>query len=95
MIEILNFQDGLPGTPTLGTFSVYIPSYKMTIHKFRVIRTKTGKLIIGYPSYRTETMGINGKPTYLPYFEFSKEKGLEFDQAVMNALKPYLKHASV
>ena len=89
MIEILNFQE-MRNSSVLGMFSVYIPSFRLTIHRFRIIRTKTGKLILGYPSFKSEQAGASGRPLFCPLFEFSKEKGLEFEQKVLEGLKPFL-----
>lgn len=90
-MEIVNYSQQAAGTSTVAIFSVYLPALQLTIHKFRLIRVKSGKLIIGYPSYRTDQTTPMGKAVYSSYLEFSKEKGLEFETKVMQALEPFLR----
>jgi hypothetical protein len=89
-IEIENYQDQKGGN-VLGTFDVYMPSAQLRIKRFRLIKTRTGKLIVGYPSFCSKQASEpSGRPEFSPYIEFSRERGVQFDQAVLEALKPFL-----
>lgn len=87
-MEIQNYDQQPPGGPCLGIFSVYIAPYRMTIHKVRLIRTKKGALILGLPSYAIPQ--DDGSKKWHSYIEFSAEKAKEFNEKVLEALKPFM-----
>jgi len=90
-MEIIDYSEQPPGKSTIAIFGVYLPALCMRIHKFRLIRLKNGKLLLGFPSFRTNSTTPTGNAIYAPYFEFSTEKGQEFERKVMEALKPFLR----
>ena len=88
-MEILNFQAQNDGTSCAGTFSVHLPNMKITLHKLRLIKTKSGNMIIGIPSYGVDQG--DGKKKWMPYIEFGSDKSKEFNEKVLEALKPFIK----
>jgi hypothetical protein len=88
-MEILNYDEQPPGGSCLAIFSVYIPPFRLTIHKVRLIRTKKGALILGLPSYAIPQP--DGSKKWHSYIEFSAEKAKEFNEKVMEALQTFIK----
>lgn len=87
-MEVLNYQPQLPGKSTIALFSVYIQSFRLTLHKLRLIRTKKGHLLVSLPAYSVDQP--DGTKKWLPYIEFSAEKNKEFLEKVFEALKPFV-----
>jgi hypothetical protein len=88
-LEIENYKENSSSASTLAEFSVYIAPYRLRFHRLRLIKTKSGKLIIGLPSYGVDQP--DGQKKWHPYIEWSQEKGKEFHAKVMEALTPFMK----
>lgn len=88
-MEILNYCESGKQTSTVATFSVYIPAWRLTFHKMRLIRAKNGNMFLGFPSYSTD--GLHGNKLWHSYVELSEEKAKEFNNRVLEALKPFVK----
>lgn len=87
-MEILNWKDGTLTSNVVGIFDIYLgPKWGMTFKNFRLIRTKKGSLILGFPSYSIDNEP--GKKTWIPYIDLSPEKKEAFTKEVMELVKPF------
>lgn len=88
-MEILNFRD-VPNDPyTIGTFDIYFgPKSGMTLKKYKLLRSKKGHIYFSGPAYRVDFP--DGSKKWEPYVEFNEERGKDFKDAVMEALKPFM-----
>jgi hypothetical protein len=87
-MEILNYEKQAAGGFTVAVFTVYLPSANLSLHKVRLNRSKKGNLFVSLPSFGVEQP--DGSKKWMPYMEWSQEKGREFNEKVMEALKPFL-----
>lgn len=90
-MEIENYRAGLENV--IAIFDVYCgPNSTVRYRNLKLLKSKTGKTFIAYPSFGTDQP--DGKKTWTPYISFSKEKQEEFEKKVMEALKPFLAQES-
>ena len=87
-MDIENYREQPPGLPLVAIFDVYLPEAKLTFRNLKVLRTKSGGLYLGIPSFKQDGFP---KPTYIPYFQFSKERHDDFTKKVMEAVKPFVR----
>lgn len=84
IVKVLDFQkENKPDSQTIATFSAYIHDWNLKMHKLRLIRTKTGRVFTGFPSYSEER---DGKKVFFPYNEFSFERKKEIEEAIAKEL---------
>jgi len=83
-MQIENFREESPASTTAAYFDIYFPQAKCTYRNWRIIRGKKGKFISA-PAFKV-TMP-DGSYQFLPYIEYSEERGKEFMKKVYDALK--------
>jgi hypothetical protein len=88
-MEILNYDEQPAGGTCLAIFTVYIPAFRLNIHRVKLMASKKGHHYISLPAYSIEQP--DGTKKWLPLFEFSAEKHKEFIAKVEEALKPFRK----
>lgn len=89
-MEILNYRDVVDKPNVIGEFDVYLPGMQLTLFRMKVVRTKTGKTFSNAPSYMVE---VAGAKKFYPYYSFSEEKQREFNEKIMELLKPFLERS--
>lgn len=90
-MEILNYDEQPPTGNVVAIFSVRLPAAAMTFHKIKLIRSKKGNLFISLPSYAVDSMSEFGKKEYHPYVEMDEERKKEFQNKVLEAIKPFVR----
>ena len=88
-MEIENYNELPPGKSVIAEFSVYLPGAKMRIHKMKVLKNKHGGKYVGFPAYGVEQ--DDGRKKWMPFLEFTEEKAKEFQEKVLEALKPFMR----
>jgi hypothetical protein len=88
-MEILNYEEQPKGSFNISIFTVYLPNAHLSIHKVRLNRSKKGHLFISLPAFGIDQP--DGSRKWQPYIEWFQEKGKEFNEKVLEALKPFLK----
>lgn len=83
-MQIENYRQQPETSTTEAYFDVYFPNSQCRYRNLRLIRGKKGKFV-AMPCFKVETP--EGKPQFLPYVEYSEEKGKEFMRKVYDALK--------
>lgn len=83
-MQIENIREEPPSSSTSIYFDIYFPNVQCTYRNWRVVRGKKGKFVAA-PCFKKD--GPEGQPTYVPYIEYSAEKGKEFMKKVYDALK--------
>jgi len=89
-LEILNFRDTIDRPNILAEFDIYIASIHLTLFKMKLVKTKTGKIFPNAPAYMVE---VAGAKKFFPYYSFSEEKQREFNEKIMELLKPFLERS--
>lgn len=87
-MQIKNFKKALNHENYVAEFSIEIPQWNMTFHKFKVRSSKQGHMFISGPSFSEEVVG--GEKKWCNFVEFSKEKKFDFDKKVMELIEPLL-----
>ena len=86
-MEILNYCEQPPTGNIVAIFSVDLPAAGMTFHKIKLIKSKTGKKFLSFPSWMQED--DMGKKTFFPYIEMTDERKMDFEKKVMAELENY------
>jgi DNA-binding cell septation regulator SpoVG len=84
MLQIENYRQESPASSTAAYFDIHFPASRCTYRNFRIVRGKKG-MFVAPPSFKK--MMPDGSSTYVPYIEFSEEKGKEFMKKIYDALK--------
>lgn len=88
-MEILNFEKAIEGKYELATFDLdFGAKWGMTIFKFKLYKSKNGHYYFKSPAYKAGE--LNGKPNWKPYVDFYGEKGKDFNNSVLELLKPFI-----
>lgn len=88
-MEILNYEEQLKGSNTIAIFDLVIPALGLTCRKWKLMRSKAGGLFVTSPSYSTEDG--QGTKTWHKYVEVNEKRSREFQRAVLDSLKPFIK----
>lgn len=86
-MEIINYRDGLASDKFAAKFDVYCPNMQVTYRNLKLIQSKKGHHFISFPSFCEES--DSGEKKYTPYIEFSKERGIKFQNEVMQLLQEF------
>lgn len=89
-MKIENYRELPPGGYAVAMFDVYLDGIQLTLRNLKLCLSKKGHHFVGYPSFGVENDPGSPK-TWVQYFEFSKEKKIEFDKKIMEELGPYVK----
>jgi hypothetical protein len=88
-MEILNFEEAMPGAYELAFFDVDFGSkWGIILGRFKLCRSKNGHYYFQSSSYKKGEK--DGKPNWKPYIESYGEKGKEFTASVLELLKPFI-----
>ncbi len=88
-MQILNYCEQPPTGNIVAIFSVDLPAAGMTFHKLKLIKSKTGKMFISFPSWMEQD--DMEKKSFFPYVEMTNERKIEFEKKVMEALEGFLR----
>jgi hypothetical protein len=87
-MEIVNYREGTPSDKYVGIFDIYLGSvWGVTYRNWRLVHGKHGLFISG-PSF---SVGEPPDKKYFQYIEFSAEKKKDFENKILDLLKPYLR----
>lgn len=89
MMEIQNYDEQPPTGPVVAIFDFTIPALGFTCRRWKLMRSKKGGLFIVSPSFSKE--GSNGEKVWHKYVEVSEKRSKDFQRAVLDALKPFVK----
>lgn len=89
-MKIENFRELPPGGYAIALFDVYLEGLHLTLRNLKLCVSKKGHHFVGYPSFPGEE-DVMGKKSWTQYFEFSKEKKIEFEKKILEELGPYVK----
>jgi hypothetical protein len=92
-MEILNYREQAAAGNVVAIFDLTIPALGMIFHNWKLIRAKGGRSFIAGPSYSYE--GENGEKKWAQLIEINEKRRADFNKAIMEALKPFLKDASL
>jgi hypothetical protein len=88
-MEILNYRTETRGS-VIASFDIYFPKMSLTLRNYRLLRSgKTGGMYISPPAFGKDNGDPSGKKEWIPYIEWSKEKGVELQKQVLELLKPF------
>lgn len=85
-IVIENYREQPLTGSVIAIFDVYLPKIQCTYRNLKLIRGKSGYFVT-FPAFAHEQP--DGKKTYTPYVEYSKERQAEFFRLVGDALEPF------
>lgn len=91
-MEIQNYDEQPATGPVVAIFDFTIPALGFTCRRWKLMRSKKGGLFITSPSFSKE--GSNGEKVWSKYVEVSENRSRDFQRAVLDALKPYVKDPS-
>ena len=87
-MNIENYREGpqKDNDKSIATFDVEHKGSRYI--DLRVLISKSGKYYIAYPSKKR--VGHDGQDSWIRYYDWGKERNIEFDKMVLEALEPYL-----
>lgn len=86
-MEIVNYREVRDKPSVAAEFDIYIPAFKMTLRKWKLIRSKQGHTFPSAPSF---AVGEDGdKKTYVPYVTFGEDRDREFRAKLDQALEAF------
>lgn len=88
-IRIENYREANPADKHLAIFDVYLPKISLVFRNMKLVKAKSGKEFLSYPSF-VVSEDEYGKKTFAKTFEFSEEKTKEFETQVYEELTPFL-----
>ncbi len=87
-MELQNFKPLNQGS-IVAEFDVYIPEWKLTMCKLKLIRSMKGHLFACAPSFKTSVNGAE-KAEFKSYWEFERETGSRFFNKALELAKQAL-----
>jgi len=88
-MQIENYDEQHKGGSIVAVFDLTIPALGFTCRRWKLIRNKKGGLFVTSPSFSVDDG--SGEKTWQKYVEVSESRSREFQKAVLEALKPFLK----
>lgn len=88
-VQIKNFQQLENDPRALASFDVYVPEYRITLNRWKIVRKKDGSAVfVSEPSYPEENS--TGFKTWKDYVVFDEPMHKFLKDAVFRAVKPML-----
>ncbi len=87
-MQIINFKDLGPSSPTVATFDIYFHAWEMTFHKVKLVKTKKGRMFVALPTW-CELLE-DGTKKFHPYILFSEKKTDGFQKSVLDLLSEFI-----
>lgn len=92
-MQIENYEEQRKGGSVVAVFDLTIPALGFTCRRWKLMRNKKGGLFVTSPSFSTED--ASGQKIWHKYVEVAENRSREFQKAVLEALKPFLKEEVV
>lgn len=84
-MQIENYREQPPGGSVKAIFDLYLPVMKCTFRNLKLVQSKKGTCFVSFPAFSKELP--DGKKEFVPYIEFEKERGSDFNRKVLELLK--------